>query len=131
MLKNKIYILLALLIATMAIGEVSANQSKTKRKHRVKTHKVIKKKKKVSRKRTAVVKPIDPRLNDPDYDPFLSCEDTCGHIHGIDLSHYQGQVFWETVGENTKMAYVYLKATEGGDRIDERYERNIELAHRY
>ena len=87
MLKNKIYILLALLIATMAIGEVSANQSKTKRKHRVKTHKVIKKKKKVSRKRTAVVKPIDPRLNDPDYDPFLSCEDTCGHIHGIDLSH--------------------------------------------
>ena len=29
------------------------------------------------------------------------------------------------------MAYVYLKATEGGDRIDERYERNIELAHRY
>ena len=52
-------------------------------------------------------------------------------MHGIDLSHYQGQVFWETVGENTKMAYVYLKATEGGDRIDERYERNIELAHRY
>jgi lysozyme len=52
-------------------------------------------------------------------------------VHGIDLSHYQGQVFWETVGENTKTAYVYLKATEGGDRIDERYERNIELAHRY
>lgn len=63
--------------------------------------------------------------------PYLQCEDTCTHIHGIDLSHYQGQVFWETVGENTKMAYVYLKATEGGDRIDSYFERNIELAHRY
>lgn len=62
---------------------------------------------------------------------YEQCEDTCAHIHGIDLSHYQGEVFWETVGENTKMAYVYLKATEGGDRIDDMYERNIQLAHRY
>lgn len=29
------------------------------------------------------------------------------------------------------MAYVYLKATEGGDRIDHMYEQNIELAHKY
>jgi lysozyme len=63
--------------------------------------------------------------------PYLECEDTCKHVHGIDLSHYQGEVFWETVGENTRMAYVYLKATEGGDRIDARYERNIDLAHRH
>lgn len=59
------------------------------------------------------------------------CEDTCTHVHGIDLSHYQGDVFWEAVGANTKMAYVYLKATEGGDRIDHLYERNIQLAHSY
>ena len=57
------------------------------------------------------------------------CEDTCKHIHGIDLSHYQGDVFWEAVGENAKTAYVYLKATEGGDNIDDKYKRNIELAH--
>ena len=63
--------------------------------------------------------------------PFLQCEDTCSHIHGIDISHYQGNVFWETVGEHTKMSYVYLKATEGGDRIDATFERNIELAHRH
>ena len=131
MLKNKLYILLALLIAMMAVGEVSANRSKTKRKHPVRMHKVVKKKKKVSRRPMAIARPVDPRLNDPDYDPFLCCEDTCGHVHGIDLSHYQGQVFWETVGENTKMAYVYLKATEGGDRIDSYFERNIDLAHRY
>ena len=59
------------------------------------------------------------------------CEDTCSHIHGIDLSHYQGDVFWEVVGDNTPMVYVYLKATEGGDRIDEMFERNIRLAHGY
>ena len=61
----------------------------------------------------------------------VQCEDTCSHVHGIDLSHYQGEVFWETVGENTKNTYVYLKATEGGDRIDPTYQINIELAHRY
>lgn len=65
------------------------------------------------------------------HNPYLCCEDTCGHTHGIDMSHYQGEVFWETVGEHTNMAYVYLKATEGGDRIDARYERNIDLAHRH
>ena len=62
---------------------------------------------------------------------FVQCEDTCQHVHGIDLSHYQGSVFWETVGENSKMAYVYLKATEGGDKIDDKYIDNIMLAHRY
>lgn len=62
---------------------------------------------------------------------LVQCEDTCSHVHGIDLSHYQGEVFWEAIGDNSKMAYVYLKATEGGDRIDDMYEQNIDLAHRY
>ena len=61
----------------------------------------------------------------------VQCEDTCSHIHGIDLSHYQGNVFWEIIGDNTKMAYVYLKATEGGDNRDDKYVCNIELAHQY
>jgi lysozyme len=61
---------------------------------------------------------------------IYECEDTCSHVHGIDVSHYQGEVFWETVGE-TKMHYVYLKATEGGDRIDKRYEQNIFMAKQY
>lgn len=60
----------------------------------------------------------------------VECEDTCTHIHGIDLSHYQGDVFWEQVGQS-KMGYVYLKATEGAARIDAKYKRNIDLAHQY
>lgn len=59
------------------------------------------------------------------------CEDTCDHIHGIDISHYQGEVFWEALSENSKTAYVYIKATEGGDRIDERYEQNLLTAHQH
>lgn len=59
------------------------------------------------------------------------CEDTCTHVHGIDISHYQGSVFWEALGDNSKMAYVYMKCTEGGDNQDPTYLRNIEQAKAY
>ncbi len=64
-------------------------------------------------------------------DPEVECEDTCTHIHGLDMSHYQGDIFWEKVGDNAKMAYVYLKATEADDNIDSRYEHNIKMAQKY
>ena len=140
MKRSYIFYIITLLIAMMTVGDaLGAKPKKQQRRTRAKSSKVVKKKAKTkaSKKNTKVIravapKPVpDPRLNDPDYDPFLQCEDTCGHVHGIDLSRYQGDVFWETVGENTKMAYVYLKATEGGDRIDPKFERNINLAHRY
>lgn len=130
---KKLYILLIFCIAMMAVGDGYAQRSKRHRgRKKHKTHLVSKiKRRSAPRSKKKIKEEPDPRLLDPDFDPYLQCEDTCNHIHGIDLSHYQGQVFWETVGENTKTAYVYLKATEGGDRIDDRYERNIELAHRY
>ena len=143
MKRTHLLYIIGLLIAMMTAGDaLGAKPKKQQRRTRQKTTKVVKKKTKTKAKaksksktkmvRAAAPKPApDPRLNDPDYDPFLQCEDTCGHVHGIDLSRYQGDVFWETVGENTKMAYVYLKATEGGDRIDPKFERNINLAHRY
>lgn len=62
---------------------------------------------------------------------YFECEDTCTHIHGIDVSHYQGDVFWETLGANSKMQYVYIKATEGASNVDERYASNIIIAHKY
>ena len=109
-------------------SKYNKNHSKHRTQRVVSKHKKNKK----SKKRTvAAFRPDSRLLNDPYYNPFLQCEDTCSHVHGIDLSHYQGEVFWETVGDNTKMAYVYLKATEGGDHIDAQYERNIELAHRH
>ena len=144
MKRSYIIYLLIVLIAMMASGDtLGANPKKQQRRTRAKTTKVMKKKSKAKTKTKAktkakkkVARPVvqaapDPRLNDLDYNPFLQCEDTCAHVHGIDLSRYQGDVFWETVGDNAKMAYVYLKATEGGDRIDPKFERNINLAHRY
>lgn len=131
---KKLTIFLAFCIAMMTVGDAFGQRAKhNKRRTRQKTHEVVKNRKKAShRRKTAVLKPKPfYNLEDSNYNPYLMCEDTCSHVHGIDLSHYQGEVFWETVGENTKMAYVYLKATEGGDRIDAKYERNIELAHRY
>lgn len=63
----------------------------------------------------------------------IQCEDTCSHVHGLDMSHYQGDVWWEQVAENSnhKMNYVYLKATEGRDYIDKRYYENIQAAQRH
>lgn len=132
---KKLYIMLAIAIAAMCVGDALAGKPKRHhRRTRQKTHKVVKKKKAAKARRPVerfVPLPAERNLEDGDYNPFLQCEDTCNHVHGIDLSRYQGDVFWETVGSNTKMAYVYLKATEGGDRIDPKFERNIELAHRY
>lgn len=131
-MKKYIYIILLLFVGFAIGGELTAKTKKRRPKARVQA---VSKKKKATR-RTSVKpapKPVEP-VYDEDGDevnPYLMCEDTCDHVHGIDLSHYQGEVFWETVGENTKMAYVYLKATEGGDRIDSYFERNIDLAHRY
>ena len=132
---KKIYILLTLCMLMLGANDGFAQRSRYNKHHsKHRTQRVVskhKKGKKTKKRAVAQYRP-DPRLlTDPNYDPFLQCEDTCSHVHGIDLSHYQGEVFWETVGENTKMAYVYLKATEGGDRIDAQYERNIDLAHRH
>ena len=113
---KRVTILLTILFCFAMVIDTGAKPKK-KTKKRARTTCVVKRKK---------VTP--PTIHE---NPYLVCEDTCNHVHGIDMSHYQGEVFWETVGEKTKMSYVYLKATEGGDRIDSQYERNIDLAHRH
>jgi len=116
---KKLTIFLILLFSFLVVGNADAAR-KNRRRSKARTHRVVKKRKRI---------PVHhPTIHE---NPFLQCEDTCTHIHGIDLSHYQGEVFWETVGQNTRTSYVYLKATEGGDRVDARYEENIGLAHRY
>lgn len=110
-------LLLALCLLFVVVQDADARPRKKNRK-KARTTRVVKRR----------VAPKPPTIHE---NLYLCCEDTCNHVHGIDLSHYQGDVFWETVGEKSKMSYVYLKATEGGDRIDDRYERNIEMAHRH
>lgn len=51
-------------------------------------------------------------------------------LEGIDVSHYQGQIDWAAVGRNGKVAYAYIKATEGASLVDDCYERNLRGARR-
>src|SRR3712207_3285087 len=50
-------------------------------------------------------------------------------IHGIDLSKWQGRVDWASLrAAGTKFAFI--KATEGGDHVDERFMENWHAAKR-
>ncbi|MGP7985077.1 GH25 family lysozyme, partial [Rhodoblastus sp.] len=43
-------------------------------------------------------------------------------VHGVDVSKYQGNVNWDAVHEGG-VKFAYIKATEGGDRIDPKFVR--------
>jgi lysozyme len=44
-------------------------------------------------------------------------------IHGIDVSKYQGDIDWNAVA-GSGVKFVWIKATEGGDHADERFQAN-------
>ncbi len=48
-------------------------------------------------------------------------------IHGIDVSKYQGDIDWSAVRQSG-VKFAWIKATEGGDYLDEKFSRNWELA---
>ena len=52
------------------------------------------------------------------------------HLHGIDVSHYQGRIDWRTVAKSKEVGYVYIKATESNYMVDDTYEYNLTEARR-
>jgi lysozyme len=56
------------------------------------------------------------RFNSPDTARFP--------VWGIDVSHHQGPVEWASVATEPHLAFAYVKATEGGDWVDRRFEEN-------
>jgi len=44
-------------------------------------------------------------------------------VHGVDVSKYQGNVDWMAVAEGG-VNFAYIKATEGGDRLDPKFFQN-------
>ncbi len=52
------------------------------------------------------------------------------HLHGIDVSHYQGNINWDEVALDKNAGYVYLKATEGTSIVDNTYRRNFQECKR-
>jgi len=54
-------------------------------------------------------------------------------IHGIDISHYQGDIDWEVLRnqgmiDKCPVRFVMIKATEGTDRIDPKFKDNFQQA---
>ena len=48
-------------------------------------------------------------------------------VHGIDVSKFQGPIDWNAVA-NSGVKFAYIKATEGGDHLDDRFQANWEGA---
>ena len=49
---------------------------------------------------------------------------TVSQQQGIDVSHYQGRIDWDEVARDKNVQFVYIKATEGSDLVDDCYLRN-------
>jgi lysozyme len=50
-------------------------------------------------------------------------------IQGIDVSYWQGDIDWATVGK-AGIRFAYIKATEGGDHVDPKFLENWNAAKR-
>ena len=46
-------------------------------------------------------------------------------VSGISISKFQGIIDWDTLRNNTEIKFVYIRATEGSDYVDARYNNNI------
>ena len=53
-------------------------------------------------------------------------------VHGIDISHYQGDVNWKMLEQTRQgqfpIQFIFMKATEGGDYPDKRFVANFDSA---
>ena len=68
--------------------------------------------------RTGAVRP--PRFGDADPHPWAGRTPESYPVHGIDLSHWEGAADWTRLRENG-VNFAWLKATEGGDRLDPQF----------
>lgn len=48
-------------------------------------------------------------------------------VHGVDVSHYQGTIDWETLSRQN-LDFAVIKATEGSTHIDDRFVENWQAA---
>ena len=60
--------------------------------------------------------------------PKVPMDPNVVQFDGIDVSKHQGTINWAELKKYTKIKFVYIKATEGADYIDPRYQENIRNA---
>ena len=53
-------------------------------------------------------------------------------VHGIDISHYQGDIDWKRLAQTRQgrfpVQFIFMKATEGGDYADKKFVENFDSA---
>jgi lysozyme len=64
-----------------------------------------------------------PRFADSDPFEWASHKPWNYAVHGTDVSKYQGEVDWAKAKANG-ISFAFLKATEGGDRVDDYFAQN-------
>jgi lysozyme len=65
--------------------------------------------------------PLPPRFGDADPTDWPGRGPAAFAVHGIDASKFQGTVDWQAA-RAAGVNFAFIKATEGGDRQDERFE---------
>lgn len=66
---------------------------------------------------------VGPRFADNDPHEWGSRAPWTYTVHGTDVSKYQREVDWHRVKANN-ISFAFIKATEGGDRVDDYFEQN-------
>ena len=64
-----------------------------------------------------------PRFGDADPHDWDGIRPWQYPVHGIDVSKYQGDIDWQRV-RASGIDFAFIKATEGGDHADDRFEQN-------
>ena len=66
---------------------------------------------------------------------FETCIPKGYNVYGLDISHHQGKIDWEKfANENPKenpISFIYMKACEGSDHKDTRFDINWEKAEKH
>lgn len=67
---------------------------------------------------------IPPQFGDADPHPWPRARAPTDHeIHGVDVSKFQGEIDWAQAAA-ASVSFAFIKATEGGDRLDDRFRAN-------
>ncbi len=70
-----------------------------------------------------------PRFDDADPHDWAGPGPWQYPVHGVDVSRYQGDIDWGRV-RSSGVAFAFLKATEGGDYVDDHFSANWQAARR-
>ena len=64
-----------------------------------------------------------PRFGDRDPHEWTGRAPWTYAVHGVDVAKYQNDIDWRALRQGG-ISFAFIKATEGGDRVDERFHQN-------